>query len=97
MATRNADVVTVRGRVTHSWNDTYDWHKGLSAYIPSVGTVKDDDAVALENAGRAKSFEMSASWSQSVEVTLRIVEGEPRNPQIEWGAIVDDKAPEVPR
>ena len=97
VATRNADVVTVRGRVTHSWNDTYDWHKGLSVYIPSVGTVKDDDAVALENAGRAKSFEMSASWSQSVEVTLRIVEGEPRNPQIEWGAIVDDKAPEVPR
>ena len=97
VATRNADIVTVRGQVTHSWNDTYDWHEGLSVFIPSVGRVKDDDAVALENAGRAKSFEMSASWSQSVEVTLQIVEGEPRNPQIEWGAIVDDKALEIPR
>ena len=97
VATRNADIVTVRGQVTHSWNDTYDWHEGLSVFIPPMGRVKDDDAVALENAGRAKSFEMSASWSQSVEITLQIVEGELRNPQIEWGAIVDDKALEIPR
>lgn len=59
--------------------------------------VSRDDLVDFLDALIEHMEHDKSTWSQSVEVTLRIVEGEPRNPQIEWGAIVDDKAPEVPR
>ena len=90
-ATRDGDTVTVRGRVEHHWKDTYDWHEGLAARIPFLGTIDDDDAVALEKAGRGKSFEMTGTWFQDVTVTLQMVDGKPTDPRIEWGPILENE------
>lgn len=62
--TRNNNCVSIIGNVDHYWWDPYDWHAGLGAYIPGFGDVSDADALALENAGRAKPFLMESEWFQ---------------------------------
>lgn len=59
-------VVEIEGGVDHCWWDDYDWHVGLSAYIPGFGNVADADAQLLEDSGRAKSFRMESEWTQTM-------------------------------
>lgn len=63
---RNGCVVEIVGTVDHRWWDDYDWHAGLSAFVPGFGNVEDADAQRLENAGMAKSFRMESEWTQTV-------------------------------
>jgi RHS repeat-associated protein len=59
--------INFKGIVDHFWWDPYDWHLGLAAYIPGFGVISDEDAVKLESAGRAASFQMQSEWTQTVE------------------------------
>ena len=64
---RSNRCVFITGTVDHLWWDKYDWHAGLRAYIPGFGWINDADALALENAGRAKKFFMTSEWFQNGE------------------------------
>ena len=82
--TRRGNTIYVEGVVEHRWNDTYDWHKGLVAWIPVLGTLKDADAKKLEDAGRAKGFKMESVWTQRVTGTVQIVNGQFTNVRMTW-------------
>ncbi len=69
---RTGCVVSIEGNVDHCWWDNYDWHDGLSAYVPGFGYVEDADAKRLENNGLAKSFRMEAEWTQKMSGSYAI-------------------------
>jgi Domain of unknown function (DUF4157) len=60
------NVVNFGGRVTHHWSDPYDWHEGLSAFIPGHGNISDEDALLLQKYRGAKPFHMEAEWLQDL-------------------------------
>ena len=64
--------VSIVGNLDHRWHDDYDWHVGLSAYVPGFGDVADADAKLLEDNGRARSFEMLSTWTQKLDATYTI-------------------------
>lgn len=64
-AKRVGDTVNIEGTLELHWWDPYDWHIGLDAYIPTIGTIKDSDADKYENAGCAKKFDMFSFWNQT--------------------------------
>ena len=68
---KGKDNYMLSGNIIHSWQDTYDWHKGANAYIPSFGNVKDSDALLVEKYCGAKTFQMRGSWKQSFEKTFK--------------------------
>lgn len=70
--TRDGNVVSISGSVTHNWHDPYDWHAGLTAFIPGSGVVSDEDAIFLEQYGGANLFEMEAVWTQTLEAEIVI-------------------------
>lgn len=70
---RVGSLITVQGDVSHNWWDPYDWHWGMQALIPFFGAVRDDDALALESAGRGRSFLMWSEWSKDVTGTLMVL------------------------
>jgi Domain of unknown function (DUF4157) len=63
------NIVTIGGRVQHHWYDPYDWHEGLSAYIPGFGNISDADALLLQKYRGAKPFMMEAAWTQDLQGT----------------------------
>ena len=69
---RNGCTVTIAGNLDHRWHDDYDWHIGLSAYIPGFGNVEDSDARCLEINGLARSFKMLSTWTQKLDATYTI-------------------------
>lgn len=60
------NIVNIGGTVKHHWFDPYDWHEGLSAFIPGFGNVSDEDALLLQKHRGAKPFQMEADWTQSL-------------------------------
>ena len=42
--------------------DNYNWDHGKSVYIPGWGRIDDKDALRVEAAGKAKSFEIESNW-----------------------------------
>jgi hypothetical protein len=58
--------VTISGHVDHHWFDPYDWHAGLSAYIPGHGSVSDEDGLLMQRYRGAKPFQMEADWRQTL-------------------------------
>ena len=56
--------VSMHGDVQHHWHDPYDWHAGLSAYIPGHGSISDSDALVLERCRGARSYMMEADWTR---------------------------------
>jgi hypothetical protein len=64
--TRTGNTIRISGTVTHVWNDPYDWHAGLSAYIPGSGRISDEDALLLQQHRGAAPFHMTASWNQTL-------------------------------
>ena len=69
---RGGSVVTVSGSVQHHWWDPYDWHAGLTAYIPGHGSISDSDALLLQRYRGARPFHMEADWSETVSGTITI-------------------------
>ena len=61
---------TVKGTMLNIWWDPYDWHSGLTAFVPGFGVVSDDDANFLIAQGRAKDFYMRSNWSINYEKEL---------------------------
>jgi hypothetical protein len=74
-ATRKDDTLYFDGIVTQEWDDTYDFHP------PEPGS---GEALALEEAGRAKPFKVGATWKQRMRGTARIRNGKITDPEIEW-------------
>jgi len=68
--TKKKNNFLVTGIIKHFWWDSYDWHKGANAYIPSFGYVKDSDALLLETYCGARPFEMKNEWQQSFNKTF---------------------------
>jgi len=64
--------VTIGGTVLQHWHDPYDWHAGLSAYIPGFGSISDADALLVEKLRGAKPFEMEADWTQSLSGLIKV-------------------------
>lgn len=58
--------VSISGTVTHHWFDPYDWHAGLSAFVPGHGSVSDADALLLQRYRGARQFDMQADWTQTL-------------------------------
>jgi len=74
-ATRKGDTLYFDGIVTQEWDDTYDFHP------PEPGS---GEALALEEAGRAKPFRFGATWKQRMRGTARIRNGKITDPEIQW-------------
>lgn len=70
--TRRGDKITITGSVDHKWHDPYDWHAGLTAYIPGFGSISDADALLLQKHRGAKPFDMESSWTQKFSGTYII-------------------------
>lgn len=94
-AKRKGNTITMQGALEYHWWDPYDWHKGLSAYIPTVGTIDDDDADKYENAGCAKRFDMYSFWYQSFKETYIVddILWFYDTDSIEWGEIQEGRPP----
>lgn len=69
---RSGDEITITGTVNHEWNDPYDWHAGLAAYIPGFGSISDQDALLLQQHRGAAPFHMTASWRQTLRGSYTI-------------------------
>ncbi|HBZ30503.1 MAG TPA: hypothetical protein DEO56_07925 [Nitrosomonas nitrosa] len=69
---RSGNEVSITGSVNHRWWDPYDWHAGLSAYIPGFGSISDSDALLLKEHRGAASFDMESTWEQSVQGTVTV-------------------------
>jgi len=63
---RTGNVVSIKGSVSFSWNDDYDWHLGLFAEVPGFGTVSDEDGLLMQEHRGAKTFQMRSMWTSSV-------------------------------
>lgn len=65
--------VSISGRVRHHWYDPYDWHAGLSAYVPGFGSISDEDALLMQRYRGARPYPMEADWDQTLSghVTVR--------------------------
>ncbi|MDH5722968.1 MAG: hypothetical protein OEY94_06570 [Alphaproteobacteria bacterium] len=72
---RKGDTIHIDGIVIHRWEDKYDFDP-----MQSGGA----GAVALEEAGRAKSYDIKSNWKQRVTGTLQIKNGELVNPRLTW-------------
>jgi hypothetical protein len=68
--TRKGTIVTITGTVDHHWHDPYDWHAGLTAFVPGYGNVSDSDALLLEQYRGAHSFEMESNWQQRLIASI---------------------------
>ncbi len=94
-AKRNNKIIHMSGTLEYHWNDPYDWHPGLTAYIPGIGTVEDADAAKYENAGCAKKFGMYSFWYQSFSYTYEIDDIlwfiDTKN--ISWGKVTEGRPP----
>lgn len=88
--------IKINGAVEHHWWDPYDWHPGLTAFIPGFGKVADADAKFLEDEGLAKGFRMFSFWHHRVTGRYGIDTGllnfDDQN--ISWSAPVSGRAPE---
>lgn len=59
------------GTIIHTWWDIYDWHKGANAYIPTFGSVDDDDALLVEKYCGARPFKMESKWKQTFNTSFQ--------------------------
>ena len=74
-ATRRGDQIHFEGEVTIVWNDEYNFEP-MQPY--------GDGAVALNDAGRAKFFNIRSRWRLQVTGTVDIVGGDLQNPRFQW-------------
>ena len=81
---RSGDMITISGTVTHRWWDSYDWHAGLSAFIPGHGTISDEDALLLQHHRGAAPFDMESSWDQTLAGTIEIIDWWPDSVTFNW-------------
>lgn len=72
---REGDTIRLRGGVANNWDDKYDWHKGLKAFVPGFGDIKDADALKLQNGGGAKPYDMRSEWTGRIEMVGRVKNG----------------------
>ncbi len=69
---RTGKSITITGEVDIKWQDPYDWHEGLSAYIPGFGDISDEDALFLQKYGKAKPFKMESYWKYDASGNIKI-------------------------
>jgi hypothetical protein len=74
--------IVVTGSVEHWLMDRYDFGGDEYGYSYSDGYER--QAAALEEAGRARQFDVGAGWKQRFTATIRIVDGKPRIEKLEW-------------
>ena len=82
---RNNNTINITGTVRHRWHDDYDWHAGLSAYIPGFGNITDDDALLLQRHRGARPFLMQSGWSQSLSGQIQVINWRPDSVTFNWG------------
>lgn len=70
--TRNKNNFILSGKIIHKWKDRYDWHKGASAYIPSIGYIKDSDALLVEKYCGARPYDLRGEWQQNFNKTFEM-------------------------
>ncbi len=81
---RSGEIVTITGTVRHHWHDPYDWHAGLTAFIPGFGTISDSDALLVQRCHGARPFEMSADWQQTLNGTVKVIDWWPNEHTFRW-------------
>jgi hypothetical protein len=69
---RHENTVTITGTIEHWWHDRYSFDDDRAEPLPGFGDVDNADSRAMEEHGKAKSFDMSVHWSQSVKITVRL-------------------------
>lgn len=69
---RNKKQINASGVATIRWHDDYDWHGGLSAYIPGHGTISDSDALFLQSFGKASPFLMESTWEKKISGSIQV-------------------------
>ena len=74
--------IVVQGAVEHWLVDRYDFGGDEYGYSYSYGYER--QAAALEEAGRARQFDVGAGWKQRFTATIKIVDGKPRIEKFEW-------------
>ena len=74
-AWRTGDVIRIEGEVTHTWDDTYDFHK----WQPYA-----DGARALQKHRGAKPFDIRSGWKQRLTGTVILDNGRLTAPRFKW-------------
>ncbi len=50
----------------------YNWHAGLSAYVPGYGVINDSDALLVQREFGAKPFHMQSTWTNKINTSPSI-------------------------
>ena len=74
-ATLNGNVIHIEGEVTHTWDDTYDFHK----WQPYA-----DGARALQKHRGARPFDIRSGWKQRLTGTVIRDDGRLTAPRFKW-------------
>lgn len=74
-AWRTGDVIHIEGEVTHTWDDTYDFHK----WQPYA-----DGALALQKHRGARPFDIRSGWKQRLTGTVILDHGRLTAPRFKW-------------
>ena len=74
-AWRTGDVIHIEGEVTHTWDDTYNFHK----WQPYA-----DGALALQKHRGAKPFEIRSGWRQRLTGTVILDNRRLTAPRFKW-------------
>ena len=74
--------IVVSGSIDHWLMDRYDFGGDEYGYSYSYGYER--QAAALEEAGRARQFDVGAGWKQRFIATIEIADGKPRIEKFEW-------------
>jgi len=81
---RKGDTISILGAVEHHWWDPYDWHAGLTAFIPGFGVISDEDALLLQRHRGSRGFMMETKWKQTVSGRIVIRHGWFDEVDYEW-------------
>lgn len=88
---REGDRIHFAGPIRMAIDDAYDWERGELGLVPRPDEMPpffelsfDDDAIALEEAGRAKPFKLYSSWWKNLRGPLIVRDGRLVLETIEW-------------
>jgi peptidoglycan hydrolase-like protein with peptidoglycan-binding domain len=77
-AQREGDIIRITGIITHKWTDKYDFEDQTKDQTGDDNQPGQHQARILERMGKAKPFNIEATWQQRVEGTVKVMEPKDR-------------------
>ncbi len=83
-AERHGDTIVITGKVEHVWSDPYDFIVKTPEGEKPSGGAGSESAVTAERTGYAERYNRGSGWTQTVRITIPIVDGRLGTPRAEW-------------